>query len=231
MITVGIHSNLRPYKATKNDRGTLVIGFKEEVGAGTDLLGLINSTAPSTSLDGKDQDFLIYPPNATDRSGEIDTAENNLKKVMEIRDMLNHILLGYMTQDRINFDPMQGCGVTNENIRVKLRTQETLDAVYANIINQFISMITPHLSNTTKLFRMIFPRQSKAKHYPVLRKRYLNEQPFMEPMEVPVAQSRLKFTDWEINNGFNTADRILASDPVDNTELATAASLFNGLGQ
>jgi hypothetical protein len=227
MIPVGIHDNLRVHKATRNDRGSLVIGYKQEVGGEQDLLAIINSASDSTSVDGKDNDFLIYSLDTTDRQGNQFTPEQIVKNITELKDMLNHILLNYMTSDKIAWEVFNGCGITPENIKEKVVQQSVLDQVYKNIVDQFIGMITPHLTNTTKLFRCIFVRQSKAKHYASLRRRYLTEQPFMEPMSVPKEQSRLKFTEWEKTNGFNSGDKATGADVPNAGETTTADQLFN----
>lgn len=211
MISVGIHDNLLIHKTTTNDRGTLVIGFKE--GKAVNLLDVLDSVSDQSATDSRDQDFLIYGPQATDKSGEqLDTVENNVEKVKVIKDQLNHILLNYLPSDKIKWNVLEGCNITNDNLATKYRDQATLDKIYANICRQFISMMAPFINDTTKLFRVLFVRQSKAKHYPSLRKRYLGDQPFMEPMSVPKEQSRLKYTKWELENGFHSPEKVTGAD-------------------
>ncbi len=205
MIKVGIHENVRWNKATKNDRGTLVAGIIKESG---DALAALDSTSDSSAASAEENDFLFFPPKATNKDNQPDTAENNMTKIKEFKDQLNHILQNYMTSDKIKWDTLKGTGVTSENMETRLTKQETLDIMYNNVVDQFIVMISPFLTNPNLKYRILLTRSSKAKHYPALRKRYLGEQPFMEPMTVPKAASALKYTKWELDNGFNNPDRV-----------------------
>lgn len=221
-INVGIHSDLVINKATKNDQGTLVIGVKEAVEI--DPLAALSQTG-STKFEGETKDFLIYPPKAENFDGGVDTWQNNLKKVGDIKDQLEHILKVYMPVKDIKWDPFTGTGVTNDNMAAKLTSNTVLVQIYNNIVDQFLRMFRPFVNENGKRVRMLFIRQSKAKHYPALRKKYLESNPFIEPMDVPAAASKLKYSKYEIDNGLNTGDAIAA--PVANTADANEAnSLF-----
>ncbi len=206
MIKVGIHDNLVLHKTTKNDKGTLVVGVKTAPEGG--LLAGLDDARTDSAGGGEENDFLFFPPQATNRENQTDTPENNMNKVKELKDQLTAILLNYMPSDKIKWDTLKGTGITQENINVKLEKQETLNIMYDNIVEQFISMMTPYVNRNDLKFRWLFVRSSKTKHFAALRKRYLTEQPFMEPMIVPKTASKLKYTKWEIDNGFNNPDRI-----------------------
>lgn len=226
MITVGIHDNLRVYKAVKNDKGTLVIGIKEEKATGS-LLDLLNSNTENSTGGSKDQDFLMYCPKVTNFDGTPDTGENNLKKVQEFKDTLTHILLNYMTSDKIQWDIMAGTDITVDNITERFTQQTVVDKVYENIIDQFITMIRPFTGQTNKLHRMLLIRKSATSHFPKFRSKFLDTNPFMEPMTVPKEQSRLKFTKWEVANGFSSPDKVEDGESVPSEQTAATSSVFN----
>lgn len=225
MISVGIHDNLRVYKAAKNDRGSLIIGYKEEKAGNISILDMLNSASDNSSGGGKENDFLIYALEVADQQGNPFTAEKILQNITELKDMLTHILLNYMTSEKVQWNVMKDCGITPENITTQVTQQPVLTKIYANLVDQFIAMMTPHLTNTNKLFRCLFVRQSKNKHFAALRRRFLDAQPFMEPMSVPKEQSRLHYTKWEIANGFNSGEKTQADLPVG--DAALTAQLFN----
>ena len=222
MLTVGIHENLVITKTTKNDKGSLVIGVKQ-VGE-IDPLSALNATG-SISLDQKEQDFLVFPPRLEDNQGAVDTKDNLLKKIAEVKDPLDRILQQYTTTANIKWDILANTGLTNENFDVKLKTQGVLDKIYANIVDQFIKQMTPFIGENGKKMRMIFIRQSKAKHYPKLRTKFLDSYPFIEPMTVPV--SKLKFSKYEIDNGLNVPDAVTGEQKVSVAEAKEAEALFS----
>jgi hypothetical protein len=223
MINVGIYENLVIHKVAKNDQRTLVIGVKE---AGKiDPLAALNMTG-GTKLEGESKDFLIYPPKVENFEGQLDTYENNLKKIGDIKDQLEHIVKQYITSNNIKWDVFAGTGVTNENIADKLVSAPVLTQVYENITDQFIKMIQPHVGENGKKMRMIFVRSSATKHYPALRKRFLETYPFIESMEIPKAQSKLKFSKYEIDKGFNSGEPAAGAVQASLQEAESASSLF-----
>jgi hypothetical protein len=223
MISVGIYENLVIYKVTKNDQKTLVIGVKES--GKIDPLAALNMTG-GTKLEGESKDFLIYPPKPENFEGQPDTFENNLKKIGDIKDQLEHIVKQYITTNNIKWDVFAGTGVTSENMTTKMTSATVLTQVYENIVDQFIKMITPHVSDNGKKVRMIFVRSSAAKHYPALRKRYLETYPFIESMEVPKAQSKLKFSKYEIDKGFNSGEPVAGAAETSTQDAESASTLF-----
>lgn len=227
MIQVGIHDNLRIYKATKNDKGSLVMGVKSVEVAG---LGSFDQVGSNTAAEEKENDFLFFPPQATDRNKQPDTAKNNGTKIKEFKDQLNAILMNYLPTNKIAWDSTKGTGMTMENMDTKLTQQATLDQMYKNIVDQFIAMITPFLNNDKLLFRFLFVRSSPTKNFPALRRRYLDRQPFMEPMTVAKEASKLAYTKWEIDNKYNNPDKITVAtaDAPDPSEVEQTEQQFFG---
>lgn len=225
MLKVGIHENLVITKTTKNDQGTLVIGFKE---AGeVDLIAAMNSS-DSVSFDKNEQDLLIYPPKLENMQGETKTADVLMKDIADVRDPLNKILQQYKTKDSITWDIFAGTGLTaGDDFNKKLTTQGVIDKVYSNIVDQFIAQMAPFVGESGKKMRVLFIRQSKAKHYPRLRTKFLDSNPFIEPMVVPKAQSKVKFTKWETENGYANPEPVGGQQQVSAEDAKQAESLFN----
>lgn len=222
MIPVGIHENLRHHKVTKNDKGTLILGFKREA---TIDPTAFNDVGTNTAGGEAEQDFMLFPPSNLNKDGEVDSAANNSAKVKELKDQLNHILLCYMPKDKIVWDVTAGTGMTGDNAESKLKSQETLNKMYTNICDQYTKMITPFLSDSKLKMRMIFVRASRTKHFPSLRRRYLDSQPFIEPMTIPSATTRIKFTDWELKNGYSNPDKVVVATEPENAQASTEADI------
>lgn len=220
-IQVGINPNLVITEVKKNEKGTLIIKVKE---AGeVDPMTALNS-AGSTNFDKAQKDFMVYPPSVNTLDGNPDTWENILKKVAEVKDPLSHILQQYTTGANITWDIFKGTGIDSVNIITKITNQTTVDQIYANITDQFIKMITPFAKEDGKKMRFIFIRQSKAKHFPAFRKRFLETYPFIEPMDVPV--SKLRFSKYEMDNGLASGEAVGGAQVVTQEEKNQAETLF-----
>ena len=223
MIQVGIHEDLVITKTVKNDQGTLVIGVKQV--SDVDPLAAL-SGGGQTSFEQPEQDFLIYPPKSEAYGGGLDTQKNLLNKISELKNQLDHIAAGYMPVGDRKFDPLVGTGITLANMESELNKQDVMNKVYNNVVDQFITMMAPHIGESGKKMRMLFIRQSATKHYPALRKRYLQSQPFMEPMEIPKAASKLAFSAYEKKNGLDSSTPVQASAPASGADAAAAKRLF-----
>lgn len=227
MLSVGIHENIIIDTAGKDDAGHLKITFKS-AGEEDPLAGL-NSSTDTSATDGNSSDIRLFSPSVTNWEKQRDEPEVNLRKIKEVKDQLHHILKHYMREDEIKWEVNANIeGLTMTNIFEKIGDQSVMDQMYDNLANQFISQLGPKLDSSKK-FRVLFVRQSKAKHYPTLRKKYLNTQPFMEPMSVPAEQSQLKFTSYEIQNDLDNPGKIEEDQKVGG-EGQDAAKLFSSQG-
>ena len=74
-----------------------------------------------------------------------------------------------------------------------------------NYFTQFINMITPFLDRKEFAMRVKLVRQSRDKAFDTIPDRFLDENPWCELMDVPEANSRVKFTKWETDNGFDSS--------------------------
>lgn len=223
-IRVGIHRNLVIAKTGKNEKGSLTIGVKKMVDKNP--LEMLNKSTGSTNLSAEEHEFLIYPPKTTDFNGNKFDATGLVKEIANIVDPLSHIVLLFTTSDNLKWDILKGTGIVAENYNEKIVQPETLAKVYNNIVDQFIAMMKPYVGEQGKRLRGVFPRQSRAKHFPALRRRFLDRQPIFESMEVPEENSRIAFSAYEIEKGLNIPDQIIPTQVVSVEDKASADALF-----
>lgn len=220
MLKVGIHENLFIHKVTKNDKSQLVIGVKkaEEV----DPLTALSSSGQS-SFEPAEQDFIPYDIKVVN-FGKVSTVKEMMGAIGEYKDPLELIASMFLTSDKRKWDPFVGTGITNANFNEKIVDQTVVSQIQYNINEQFINMMRPFVGDSSKKFRMIFIRQSQAKHYPKLRNRWLSSQPFIEPMDVPV--SKIKFSEYEKNKGLDNPNPVGGATAPSKQEAEQAAELF-----
>jgi hypothetical protein len=201
MIKVGILDNTRILKAEKNDKGTLVITYQESAGGGKTLADALNSTSENSQ--DSDNGIIIWPVKVNENLQTLKEKSDDVSnKLKSLRGFLSHVLLQYMTEDKIQWNALANVTVTSEEdlIRALAENEALVNKIYDNYVTQFISMITPHVGPSSPLFRTKFIRQSKEKHFPTLPR----FAPFMEPMTVPKSASKLTFTPYE--KGYRKTD-------------------------
>lgn len=223
MIKVGINENLVIKEVKKNDKGSIEITFQEATVV--DPMAALNSSG-STNLNQAEHKVIIFPVNPNDAEGNMDSYKNLMAKIAEVKDPLDHILQQYMTKSSIKWDIFAGTGLTAETIQEEIRREATLIKIYTNIVDQFIAMATQADAMKGTPVRVLFIRQSKAKHYPRLRSRYLDRQPFIEPMSISKEQSKLAFSDYELKNGLDKGDAITNAQAPSASEASAADVLF-----
>ena len=229
MIGIGIQENVKITKVAFDDKGALDISFEQGEGKVMDTLALLNSGMQDTMSGSNTSTIKLYPFNVKNWEGIVDP-EYNLRQIQELRDPLTHILSNFMKADEIQWDLWKDTGITAiKELNDKVTSQEVLDKIFKNIGNQFIEQITPHLAKK-ELFRVVFVRQSKAKGYPAIRKRFVSSYPFMEPMTVAKEHSALGFTKWEISNGFNKGGEVVTADAVETADASdeSVEDIMNG---
>jgi hypothetical protein len=219
-IGIGINENVTFSKAVKNDQGTLIVGFSEY--GNINPLDALNS-AGSTQLEKAERDITVWPVKKDSFAGVPLEYDELVKKIAEVKDPLAHILQAHLPTSSINWDIFKGTNVTAENIKTSLA--ENLDKIYDNIVTQFIKMATPVLGKTP--VRLLLTRQSAAKAFPTFRKRWLESQPFIEPMTVPASASKIKFSKYEIEKGLDKWEAATANTTASVEEAKEAEELFS----
>lgn len=205
MIRVGITDNVVLSKAEKNDKGTLVVGIKE---LGTEVkekkASILDDLSDGSDTSGNDGmgevAFLMFMPSLTkfdkDEQGNEVALEGPdvLKGFVDFKNQLVHFLKRFTTSANIKFSPFAGIAINaadEKDIFAKIVQPAIAEKVYSNYVEQFIRQITPFLNLDGKPSRLFLHRKSEASHFGVLRKKFLDNQPFFEPMELPITQSKM----------------------------------------
>jgi hypothetical protein len=146
--------------------------------------------------------------------------------------VIEHIMKGYMAADQaaIGMKLYDNTGIEQDNFKQKIVQKPILLAVHNNLYRHFISGMKEFLNKTDLLFRLLLIRQSTDKAFPTFRRRFLEEQPFWEPMEVAKESSKLwrpiktgdiitgyepAFTKYEIDNKLNSSEPAPTKDKAD----------------
>lgn len=223
-VSVGINENVIITKVAKNDRGTLVIGLKKM--ETVDPIAALNSSTGSTSFEQRERELMIYPPQVRDFNDVPKSGKRIMDDFAEIIDPLAHIASQYVSKDKVKWDTFKGTTINGTNVYDEVVKPEVVKQVYNNIVDQFITMMIPFVGEEGPKMRVLLVRQSKAKHFPRLRTRFLQGNPFIEPMTIPASASKVKFTQFEVSNGLNIGDEVKPQQPVTAEESANVSALF-----
>ena len=207
MIGVGINENVKLENAVLNEKGTLEIFFAEDGTAKVNTADLLNQTAGVTGAN--DTRILLYVPN-TEYNGEKREIKDIAIAIGGFRDQLEHILQGYLPSAEATLNPYEGIDISDPTaFQESLKNQSTIDRIYKNLATQFIEKLSNMRDAlSTKLFRLKLIRQSAAKHYGTLPSRFISNNPFWEPMEIPKDRSRVKFTKYELDKGLDNGNPV-----------------------
>lgn len=214
MIGVGINSNVIISSALINEKKTLEIELKyateQQTKSVFDTL-LSARTADDSSANGLKLRFF----SPTVPTKEDMTKEQKIKSLMNdniaLIKKLSQILQQYMIDENITLEAVQfeNTGIVDQaSLDARYLDQDVQNKIYDNIVKEFVKLITPFVNNNEYALRFKLVRQSKDKHYATVPSRYITDNPFVELMSVPEEQSRVKFTKWELDNGFDSGKPI-----------------------
>lgn len=231
MIGIGINEDCYLGEPKKNEKHTLEVTFKQLAGdpaAAAELKKKLEDNpfadwdegGYSDDGEGVKLTLRVFPfdsnPPQSDPTKVIDATAMK-ERIDTVRAPLYHILdYFYPGKDKngVALNPLNTKAVFNKtgiegaNFGTKIMDETVQEKVYANIVDTFITAVTPFVDATDNLFRLKLARQSKAKAFATLPSRFLKDSPFIESMKIPVASSKLKFSAWEKTNGFDKADPI-----------------------
>lgn len=226
MIGIGINENVYLAKAEKDEKGTLVISLATPTGTDTAELKKALEANPfadweeggttfNEGMNGINLRIFSFDAKAPVNDPEkVPDATEMRNRIAQVRDPLAHILLGYMTKDKMPLKPtaiFKGTGIDKDinTFGTKIMSEDVQAKVYANIVDLFIEAVVPYAGKEDLLFRVKLPRQSAKKAYATFPTRFISDdQPFWESMSIPAESSKVKFSTWEKNNGFDKADAI-----------------------
>lgn len=263
MIKVGVTENVVLSSAAIQEKDGSkwgVVGFRElgpevkekkKLSAAAMLAESTDDTGDSTG----ETTFSIFKPNMKKfGSEEIKSGEDLLAELVGVKAQLHHILKRYTVETAIRWVPFEKTSINlndDNDVLNKLQIATVHEQVFMNIISQFVAQATKFLNLDNKPCRILLVRQSATKSFGTFRKRFLNDQPFLESMDIPkenskllIAQSALgnktkfhdpidgylpRFTDYELTKGLDNPIRVEAEkDQSDTTSAETTAaeSLF-----
>jgi len=230
-IKVGINENVKLSGAVINEKGTIEISFVQEGQQKSSVAAddLLNQTAEVTEGDGSTK-VMLFPP-SVEYLGEKREVKQIATDLGGLRDQLQHFLQGYMTSENASLDPYAGIDTTDTAaFQASLTNQNTIDKIYKNLTSQFVDKVNGlSEADRNKLFRLLLVRRSKASHYGGLRKRFISNNPFWEPMTIPASASQVAFNAYEIKNKLNDGTPVSKDeDPADVTDGASAVSSILG---
>lgn len=211
MINIGINENVVLHSAKTNDRGWLVLAWKEAKDYGKEKKSLFaESQTAAVGSDDRSTEINLFPFKKPDGKYNEGKTDDELLEMIggdikRLRNQLTQALEQYMPLDKIVWDPYISTGVTEENHRVELLQTSTLESVFANYANQFVQMMSPFLGDHKFAVRIKLIRQSKEKNFMTIPGRFLDEMPWIETMEVPKERSKVMFSQWEKDNGYDSS--------------------------
>lgn len=240
MLGVGIHDDVYLSSVLLDDKDTIHITFKEAAKAGKTKKSHFEMAASSEAEEVENGTNVMLFPGLPpqDKPDKPLTEEKKLDRIVgdinKTKAQCLHLLKGYLPSDQLvgKLEPFAGLALTEQNFSTEIMKKEVLAKVQRNIGTTFINLIKPFLDKPELKFRLLLVRQSSDKHFATLRGKYLDDQPFWESMDVPKEASKVKFTDWEKANGFDSGVPLpkAGKDSAASGSAAapvTAANIFN----
>lgn len=199
-LGIGVHENVIT-TAKFDEKENLVITFtREEEEQSGDFMSSFSNSSLKAPGSGKDYvDVKIFTLQTTDYSKNALPVDRILTNIIDRKNVLTHILVEHGIDPVWN--PFEGTNLnTEEEVKAGVTNEGILTMISQNLNNQFVAQMKT--VSGVQLKRVVVRRRSTASSYPALRDRFLDNNPFMESMDVET--TRVKFTDWEISNGYNS---------------------------
>ena len=209
---VGIHENVVIRSVVMNDKKRLEIELIElsrvaEVKKSVFDTLLMARTAEEGNISFKLSVFGPLLPKKDDQSPEKKKELIGLditKLIKQLSQILEQFIpAASITLDTIDIQFARTGIMDAQSFDALILDQKVLDQIYDNIAGEFIRLMTPFVDKSEDAVRFKLVRQSKDKHYASIPSRFITDNPFIELMSVPKAQSRVLFTPYELKEGLN----------------------------
>lgn len=226
MINVGINENVILTKAevsTENNKVSLSLYFREggdETKSAANPFAALQSGEEVETGNGSDKGIKMWPPlvpMADKTDGTMKTVGEKSKEagdaLAEVQNALIQIMSCYTTKDKFKFNMFKGMDnmINADNYETKIVEEEVIHKAFHNLATQFVEFATPFFDNEDFPVRLLLVRQKK-KHWPEIRRRFVKDNPFIESASIPKAQSKLAFTKYEKDNGFDKPEYVTQAD-------------------
>lgn len=237
LLGIGIFENVVITKTTKNDSEqgkSLDVTFKQTGAAPAkedDELDFLNSGSVGSSDVGNENNIRLYGINLQGYDGNAKDGDTLLNEVLAKKAQLTHILSAYLPSDLIKWDLTKGVNVKTKDELVKAITKEaTLNKLVDNLFTQFTELMTPLVGEDSEKLYVKFLRKSKASNFPRLADRKLDWNPFIASMKDEKLKAKIKFSDWEKQQGFDSnAQSLDGADSTNADELAAQTDAVNSV--
>lgn len=237
MIGIGINENVYLKNVQIDEKGFLDIVFDDTTKSAGPVSYFANVAADGEVMEDSSKTIKLFAPSGPKADSD-KTVEKQLEMTVgdinKTKGIFLHILKGWYTAEQLKglISPFKGTTLTEANFNTEILKKEVLEVVFRNMATDFIAALRPYMGKPESKFRLLLIRQSKDKPFATFRGRFLDESPFWETMDIPKAASKVAFTKWELENGFDSAAPVVKEDAADKaaTDAAplTAASVFGG---
>lgn len=234
-IKIGINENVFLQSAVMDDKNVLELKFEE---ASKEKKSYFADVAADEVTENTDMGIRLFPalPPKKDDMTDAKKVDLVVSDINGTKGILRHLLLGYLTSEDLKglwAHAYDGLTITEENFPQMVLKKEVLEGIHKNMVRVFLEKIRPFLNNKELTFRLLLVRQSKDKHFATFRKRYIEDNPFYESMQIPKEASKVAFTPYEIREGLDNGLPAQKSDSADKkgdgaggTAPVTAANVF-----
>lgn len=212
MIGIGINENAVLVGASLTDKGWLKLSFDELRSLEQPKANIFESAqSAKVENDGKTTfDLNLFPFKVPDGTRNEGKTEDELLEmiggdVKRAKNQLTQLLEQFMTQGGIAWDPYRGTGVDKDNYRTEYLKTPVLETIFNNYATDFIKMVTPYLNSKEHPLRIKLIRQSKEKNFASIPGRFLEDNPWVETMDIPKDRSKISFTRYELEQGLDSS--------------------------
>lgn len=224
MLQIGINEG---YKIGPNCKISEKGGFELQLVQGeviTSALELLESEDPEAE-NGK---IMLFPPNMKEYKTEAPKEGIDLVRDLKVeyKRMYTIFNLYFPKEDLNKKYPMkillEGLTITPENEKVMFMQESVINKMFKNFAEATLKFINEEKLWEKEAFRIKLLRQSTAKAFPTLtRKPEYGD--WIELCSIPLDQTKVKFTPYEISKGYN--DPTIPTDIV----ITDGESAFNDL--
>lgn len=224
MVQVGINENLVLSKAgVTNENGKISLDlYLREKGTASNLNDFeqLSSGVEVDTGNAAQRAIKVWCPLPPKDDKTDGTNKSVAEKVKESRDNLaefQNLLLQFMkcftTTDKIKFNMFAGMDsvISPENYESQIVKEEIINQAFLNLANQFVEQSAQFVDKDELALRVLLVRQ-KTKMWPEFRRRFIKDNPVVEPASIPLAQSKLKFTKYEKDNSLDKAENLTQDD-------------------
>lgn len=237
LLGIGVFNNVVISKLTvsKTDAGlaqSVDITFQKRGATTTsdDSLDFLSSGEVASSDGGKENNIRVYGASLTDYQGGSKTGDDILNELLSRQTQLNHILAAYMTADKIKWELMKGVAVKGKaDLVAKISSGDVLAKINANLFTQFDAMLSPLTGVDSKSVVVKFLRKSKEKNFPRIADRKLDWNPFIAAEDDKALVAKIKFSDWEKKEGFDSNAQSLEDSDANAADLAAQSDAVNSV--